>query len=369
MDCSANGTSSGALTSLWDSFKEISLNSIETTSTSLEETSNSSFAFLSASSESSTKIVNWMIENRGGMAQAFGLLLVPAQFIGKNYKESKKVINDVVVRGRLSNASVEKISINLGDNETLSGVICYPIGWDKSNKSECIVYHNPNGIALASYFNFGSFSYTASEFFEIRKCPIILYDYRGVGLNQTPEPTTSLSAFHATYESIVVDGTAALNFALSQFDKVEVMGSSLGGGVATASLDRYLNQHPKKIKCIKQLVNHDSFTTTPRVVFTSLTVAADALGYLVGAHLDAMTPMKKLIDKGVRVTVLCHLSDPVIPAGARMAEYVGPIKDRNVTVFNVDQYGHADLSSRMIDLLTSQNDIFQSGFDRYNFQP
>lgn len=65
-----------------------------------------------------------------------------------------------------------------------------------------------------------------------------------------------------------------------------------------------------------------------------------------------MTPMKNLIDRGVKITVLCHTKDPVIPFGARMGDFVQTLpKKTNATVFTSPHYGHVNLSSDMIDIL------------------
>lgn len=159
-----------------------------------------------------------------------------------------------------------------------------------------------------------------------------------------------------TYESIVVDGQAALEYTLNKFHKVEVMGSSLGGGVATASLDRYLTKTPLDTNRITQLVNHDSFTNTPRVIFPNNPLIADFLGDVVGANLDAMTPMKNLINRGVKVSVFYHTKDPIIPVGARMGDFIQTLpKKGNVTVFASHQYSHANLSSDMVDCLGKES--------------
>ena len=299
--------------------------------------------------QQSAQTIKWIIENRGGLAKLAGLAIVPAQYIANDHASYNKIINNHIKVG-LRNTYIERISIPMGDN-SIEGIICYPKNWKSVDNSRCIVYHNPNGVATAEFFEDGNLSRTPGKIFEIRNCPIILYDYRGVGLNQDVTTNSSLK-FHATYESIVADGQAALKYALTKFDKVEVMGSSLGGGVATTSLNRQLTKNSLDANRIIQLINHDSFTTTPRVIFPNNPLLADYLGYVVGANLDAMSSMKNLIDLGVKVTVLCHTKDPVIPFGARMADFVQTLpKKANATVFASPQYGHANLSSDMIDFL------------------
>jgi hypothetical protein len=303
--------------------------------------------FVKNTCQQSAEIIHWFIQNRGGLAKVAGVVMVPAQYLAKDYFLSNKIINKCLLHG-LKNGKIEKIAIPLGDR-MIQGVICYPKNWKKEDNSRCIVYHNPNGLALADFFQNQWLQWTPREIFEVRKCPMIFYDYRGVGLNQDVNISFP---FHATYESIVEDGQAALKYALKTFDKVEVMGSSLGGGVATASLDRHLTRYPLDKKRIIQLVNHDSFTTTPRVLIPKLPGVADSLGNLIGANLDAMTPIKNLIDRGLKVKVLYHEQDWVIPFGARMGDAVKALpKKNNVTVFKSPYYGHANLSKDMLAVL------------------
>lgn len=308
----------------------------ESTSTSVE-----------ASCDTTSRAVNWMVENRGGIAKIAGLLLVPAQFIGADHASSQKIIDSLIQNGA---GRFEKIRIPLGE-ENFEGVICYPEGWNKEDNSSCLVYNNPNGMAMASFFRNDGLSWTPAAIQQKKKCPIIMYDYRGVGINQD---TVSFSSFkfRATYETIVVDGEAVLKYAFSKFQQVEVDGSSLGGGVATVSLVRHLEKNPLDLNRVIRLVNHDSFTTTSRVIFPNLHVIGDILGATIGAQLDAMTSMKKLIDKNVKVVIVYHTQDPVIPLGARMGDYVRTLPQTpNVTVYASDTYGHANLSYDMIQVL------------------
>lgn len=337
----SNSTHKNSLLAFWDSLKTSS-----SEASSFQTSCDATVSSLENSYKQSAQTVNWMIENRGGLAKIAGLAIVPAQYIANDHLSSNKIINNHLNVG-LRNGYIEKISIPMGDG-SIEGIICYPKNWKKEDNNRCILYHNPNGVATAGFFQNGNLSWTPGKIFETRNCPIILYDYRGVGLNQ--DVTTH--SFHATYESIVADGQAALNYALTKFDNIEVMGSSLGGGVATTSLDRHLAKNPLNTNRIIQLINHDSFTTTPRVIFPNNPRIADCLGYVVGANLDARTPMENLINRGVKVTVLCHTKDPVIPFGARMGDFVQTLpKKTNATVFASPHYGHANLSSDMIDIL------------------
>ena len=232
---------------------------------------------------------------------------------------------------------------------SLEGIIYYPKNWNPQDKSRCLIYHNPNGTTVGEYFVWNDdLSWTPKKFRELAKCPIILYDYRGTGLSSENHN------FQPTCESIIADGEKALQYALNQFQSVDVVGSSLGAGVATASLDRHLKKAPEDCQRVR-LFNHDSFSTTPRVLMPNWPTIADWGGWAVGALLEAKTPMKNLIQKEIPITVLCHLDDPVIPKGARMAEYVAGLPPaQNVSILYSPDHGHANLSSDMIQSLTEK---------------
>ena len=342
-----DNTPKSPLISFWNSLTSFSSFSSANT---LAETSFSSFASCEPSYRQSAQALNWMVENRGGLAKIAGFVIVPAQFIANNHTLSHEIINANLENG-LHNGYLEKITFPVGGG-FIEGVICYPTDWKKEDNSRCILYHNPNGVATSGFFEESQLVWTPGKIFEMRNCPIILYDYRGVGLNQDVSTDYSSFVFRPTYETIVADGEAALEFALTNFQRVEVMGSSLGGGVATTSLDRHLIKIPQDNDRIIQLINHDSFTTTPRVVFPNKQWVGDILGYVVGAKLNAMTSMQNLIERGLKVTVLYHEDDPVIPFGARMGDFVQTIPNQNnTTVFASPRYGHANLSKDMLEVL------------------
>lgn len=297
-------------------------------------------AFLSSVYKETMKKAHWMVENRGGLACVLGLVMVPSQLSCPGYKKSNKIIEKAA---QSKGFTLEKFSLPLDGNTALRGVIYYPENWDPQDKSKCVLYHNPNGVTISGYLKEGELSWTPAEIVKLSNCPIILYDYRGTGISSDKSGRSCLG-FRATYESVVVDGEAALCHALQSFSSVKVVGSSLGAGVATASLDRHLTKKPEDSSKVA-LFNHDSFSTTPRVIFPYLPRIADAVGVVLGGMLDAATPMQNLIRKGIPITVLYHKQDPIIPKGSRMAEYVETLpRASNVSVIYSEEYGHANLS-------------------------
>ncbi len=301
-------------------------------------------SFLSSSIHSSEKSVNSIIENRGGFAFLTGSALVPSQFLDPKAGRAFEVIAKAAESGDFK---IERFTLPVnGASSSVEGVIYYPSGWDRSDRSRCVLYHNPNGVTVSRYFQNGDLAWTPAEIMKLAKCPILMYDYRGTGLSSENTSLSSL-AFRPTYETVVVDGETVLKYAFEYFDSVRVMGSSLGGGVATVSLERHLKTNPENAERVS-LINHDSFSTTPKVIMPNYPKCADWAGWALGGLLDAETSMKSLIERGIPITVLCHDNDPVIPHGARMAELVEKLfEKRNISVIHSPEYGHANLSQDM----------------------
>jgi hypothetical protein len=332
----------GAMKEFWQSYSP----SIEKT----RETTTKLGSFLGDSTRKTISKIHWIIESRGGLAQLSGLMMVPSQFLGPELVECQIILNETISNSKNNEIEIDIFEIEIGEDTSLQGIVYYPKGWDRKDNSRCVVYHNPNGITFPQYFENNVLSWTPSKILEIEKCPIILYDYRGTGMSQNNFTTGTLQ-FRPTYATIAKDGEKVLELAFDSFGEVSVWGSSLGGGVATVALDHCIKEQPQ-LKDRVTLTNHDSFTTTSRVVLPGWRIA-NWLGWAVGGNLDAETPMRNLIKKGIKIVVLFHTDDPVIPSGARMGESVyGDIqKSKNGKVFMSPKYGHADLSSDMVAFL------------------
>lgn len=281
--------------------------------------------------------VKWFIENRGGLAYLIGKLLVPSQFICPKADESNKIVDHAIQN---SICKIERFSLPVqGSGSSVTGIIYTPKDWDPSDHSRAVLYHNPNGVTVSQYLLENELCWTPEKILALENCPIILYDYRGTGL--------SSEAGSSTYESIVVDGETVLQHAFKNFQNVKVAGSSLGGGVATVSLERHLKAHPEDA-ARASLINHDSFSTTPKVVLPAIPIFADWAGWVLGGLLDAETSMKNLVARKIPITVLCHLQDRIIPRGARMAEYIEGLQDKeNVRVIYSQRFEHAALTQDM----------------------
>ncbi len=325
---------------------------VEATSTSL----------VSRSVSIVSDLIDWSIENRLGAAKLLGALVVPAQFRQSKVSSSQLLAEACNANNQKSGHVVRSDTAHYGDT-TLTVAVCTPPMWRAGDTSRCVLYHNPNAATISSYFQRGNppparpgclpeqhchsglkgtfGDQTASGLHgpgiiqDIRRCPVILYDYRGVGINKQTTP------LFPTCETIVQDGLAALHYALLRFDKVEILGTSLGGAVATASLDRY----PSPAYSLKGRVSIsvlDSFSTTPHVMFPDQGPWIDNLGWLLGAYLDGAGHTDSLIRKGFKIAVSNHVNDEVIPSKAQLANHV---LDRNASEPNV----RVHLSGKEID--------------------
>jgi len=126
----------GCIKSLWQSF--------ETPLESSQAAISTSSSFLTSSMESSCQSVNWMIENRGGLAKLVGLMMVPSQFLGPDLDRCQQIIDHACQNSCSYGHTINKIRLKHKDG-VLKGVICYPPAWNSDDNSRCVVYHNPNG--------------------------------------------------------------------------------------------------------------------------------------------------------------------------------------------------------------------------------
>lgn len=295
--------------------------------------------------------VNAFIEQQGGFALT-GLAIVPSRYTGPQAHLAEKVIRVIT---KSPNFKIKKFDLPIQQDmeRRVNGIIYFPKGWDAKDRSRCVLYHSPTGISVAEYFADGELTCTAGKILQWAKCPIIMYDYRGTGLSSKSIRLSS-SEFQPTYETVLADGEAVLQYALEQFTSVQILGSSLGGGVGTVSLDRHLDKHPKDQQRVS-LYNHDSFSTTTRVAMAGWPRAEIWVNWLIrlvpARLIDAQSSMERLINRAIPVTILSHRRDPVLPPGSRMAEFAETRKQQNVSILYSEAYGHANLSDDLCDQL------------------
>lgn len=378
MSSSSISYSSSCLQEYWNSLESVS-EAAETCSESCASTTSSIFSsskdFSVKSMKATSNSVSWMLENRLGISFVSGILMVPSQFMGPNAEESAAILTQVCQPGWDGDVNAELGTVQK-NGIALNYLIYYPKGRAASNNEQCVLYNNPNGVTVAQYFSSGTIDWTPANVAELEKRPLVLFDYRGTGHNKKCEVNSSMmSTFKPTYQSVVDDGIMMLKHVLSKFKKVSVWGSSLGGGVATKAVDNCIIDNPSYTERLS-LTTHDSFTTTPEVIFPKLGMVARFAGTCIGANMDAATSIRNLLTTNIAITILCHLNDPVIPAGARMAELALSIKVLsqsegntyptpeqmsdfsnqmytvdNVKIFISDREGHANLSTDMMRAL------------------
>ena len=298
-----------------------------------------------------TSLIRWPIENRLGLAKLFGALVVPAQF-SRSDVPGLEILNDACDDRNQKSGHRVRLGEAVHGNTRLRVAVCYPPDWPDGDTSRCVLYHNPNAITVAEYFHRNCYdagdagqerydfhprlrhsglrrvssdhstspAHCPGVIQDMRKCPVIFYDYRGAGINQQITP------FFPTCETVVQDGQATLHYALTHFDEVEVFGTSLGGAVATASVDRYQCSPDVLKDRIKSVNVLDSCSDTSHVLFPKQGDWIKTLGWLFGADLDGKKHVDSLISKGFNVAVSNHTCDDVVPPEARLATQI-PVQD------------------------------------------
>jgi hypothetical protein len=269
--------------------------------------------------------LQWIVKSRFGLAQVAGLIMVPSQQIcprpasdSENYSQLKKFC---IVK----------------DDYKLNYYIYYPPNYRVNDNSRCIVYNNPNMVICDNYVYGGKLQYVPKLISELMKCPIIIYDYRGTGLNWH-------KYFYPTANSIIDDSFQIIKMALKNFQHVTVFGTSLGGGASTVALDQYLQIHPYKARSV-QLINHDSFNMTSRVVGLP-----NLLAWMVGGQIDVKRSIKNIVEIGVRTIIIGRDDDPVLGHGACLhTSFQNDISGIRTHVSPVS--GHGELSDDMVMFL------------------
>lgn len=330
------------------------LSSLQSSSSRLSSVSAAALETSAASIDSTAKAARWVWDKHAGLARVTGFAVVPSQFIGPGLEESTEIIDEAVERSAANRLpSIEKVSFP--DSE-LKGIVIYPPGYDRTDMSKAVLYNNPNGMVVARFFTGRELHlYTPPYQFMLRyNCPVIMYDYRGTGLSSGLEEDcgSSIIARRPDAGTVVEDGIVALRTAASRYQKVLTIGSSLGGGVATAALESYISGTPVESQSLAKdrfsLINHDSFRTTGSVVAPW---PIDKVASLFGAQIDAETAMRSLVERQVKILVLCHDQDPVIPERARIALMDGLAEAPTVSIVRSDDYGHANLDATMLEAM------------------
>jgi hypothetical protein len=291
---------------------------------------------------------NWLREYNFGISKLLAYRLVSAQVTSipwfgiRSPEIGRKIIDQLCNSVDQNSYQFEKITVpNIEGNEYLTAVICYPPNWDKTNNSECIVYNNQNGTTISQHIadnklvttadgdSIGTPRDTPGNYQAYKKCPIILYDYKGTGINQD----TGFSRILPTADAKTIANNAedVIRYGLSKFKKVHVLGSSMGGYAANKGVAQHLeniNDNYTASQVAKQIhiINHDSFSGTSETLIPAFPNFAKRLGCFLGAHADSISPMLQLMKYPLTIDILSHQDDKTIPRGARMIDAIDEIK-------------------------------------------
>jgi pimeloyl-ACP methyl ester carboxylesterase len=275
-------------------------------------------------------------------AKIAGLVAIPAQLFDSSVSTANQVVETALQHLPDSIEKVERIFIPVEEGRGVQALLIYPTGAHRSN---CIVYNHPNTNTLPYYLSRGFESQLPPfQLMFKRKCPVLLYDYRGTGISR-PEIFEGANFVNhmPCVNTTSADAYAVLAYALNRFAHIELWGSSFGAGVATVACDAYLSENPEQA-CRIRLFHHDSFTRIGAVAFPKEFMG---LASFLGTELDAEIPMRRLAARGVKIAILCHTNDPVIRAGARMAEILPSLRGK-VRLIESAHYSHASLTEDML---------------------
>ncbi len=233
-----------------------------------------------------------------------------------------------------------QFTLGTKDGGLLNGVVIPPT--QPLNTRHCIFYSNPNAQTTGEHFDPSGVLYPPTlpaVCAKALQCPLVMYDYRGTGMSNTNP------YFSATPETLVEDGTLILESLTKQYDHIYVVGTSLGGAVATASLANVLAKSPA-LKSKFHLINHDSFSSTHKIfrLFGSQTLS-EWIAKSQNVFFDVREAMKKVLAQKVPVLVINHTKDPVIPELAQMSTFILD-KCKNppsVTLFQSPEKAHATM--------------------------
>lgn len=240
-------------------------------------------------------VVNWLIDTRFGLAKIAGLFLVPAQ------------MKDVIYpRPELFSCYDDWQILSKREERPLNTYYYNP---NKYRSRKCVVFHNPNAMRVVDYFKNDHKTLRENTLpwtlYDTLKCPILFYDYRGVGINRAEGFWKCLP--FATGQTIQEDAQSALKIAKSYGDKIISAGTSLGGAMAVLSADGHT----------QGVIGHDTFTSLVDVVMPNFPRLGHFLASLLNVELDVTAALNEEKRGDLPCIFMNNSSDTVIPEQAR----------------------------------------------------
>jgi len=288
--------------------------------------------------------VKSLIEYHGGLPD----LSKPKNknYLGPSLWDIQLIINKVCTP---SSDTARKVSEILLDDYSISFRILLDSPNPK-NLKQCVIYYNPMGITVTDYFINSELCYTPRKIVDLLKCPIILFDYDGIGINQRNESETSDNKKNPiSYSRMILNGRHVLTYAIQHFQHVHIWGTGIGANIALESLkiySQYCEVDPTKLSMTLQ----DALSKAPpkkgklRIKLTK-------------SPTNKFSPkkaIKEITEKGIKIRVLFHATDQIISKKLSLAEslHKTPV-DVSIIYGGFDFYG--DLSEETMHKLEKAN--------------
>ena len=146
--------------------------------------------FTTHMSSSCSSSLEWLKDNRAGLAFLSGKLIVPSQFFTPSDHKKTISILQAAFRGQ-----IKPFELFVADETYVRGVVVYPFIYDQSNRARCVINNHGNATLIDHYWHESVSKMVSGDekqctetifrpgcvpdaLLNTFNCPIVLYDYR-----------------------------------------------------------------------------------------------------------------------------------------------------------------------------------------------
>lgn len=211
-------------------------------------------------------------------------------------------------------------------------IFCHPPSMDDESIKKidaCVIFHNPLGVTVSDYLTNWSLGYAPKKIMELMKCPIILFDYDGIGMNrrETKSKTDKINFF-----DLAICAKLIYIYINTHFSKIHLWGSGIGANVAVYSLFGYSRTISTFNKKNVTLTLVDGLHSKKKVYKTTVEL------------------VNILCNSGVEVTAILRTNDTLLPIKKQLA-FVLNREARNIEIIIAGSNVHGHLCDELIEKL------------------